>query len=143
MSKRLQVYEADGVVVTFDPNLCIHSENCITSLPAVFDVSDRRWIRPERAPAEEVAATVARCPSGALQIVRAGSAPVRSGVTAEAVTVTVKPNGPLLVRGPVRVVKENGEEVTKDTCAFCRCGGTQNAPFCDGTHNRLRFKSPS
>jgi len=65
--KRLQTYETPEVVVTFDPNVCIHSGVCVRGLPAVFDVSRRRWVRPELASAPEVAAQVARCPSGALQ----------------------------------------------------------------------------
>lgn len=67
MTKRLQVYETDEITVTFDPEICIHSGVCVRGLPAVFDVSRKRWIRPELAPAEAVAAQVARCPSGALQ----------------------------------------------------------------------------
>lgn len=59
------------------------------------------------------------------------------------VEVTVRPNGPLLVRGPVRVIKESGEVVDKESCALCRCGATANAPFCDGSHNRIGFRSPS
>ncbi|HKV75470.1 MAG TPA: (4Fe-4S)-binding protein [Gemmatimonadales bacterium] len=67
---RLQVYEAEGIKVTFDPKVCRHSGVCVRSLPAVFDVTRRRWIRPELATPEEVAAAVARCPSGALQAYR-------------------------------------------------------------------------
>jgi uncharacterized Fe-S cluster protein YjdI len=66
-SKRLQVYETPEIVVTFDPNLCIHSGVCVRGLPAVFDIKRKRWVRPEVAPAADVAAQVARCPSGALQ----------------------------------------------------------------------------
>lgn len=142
MTKPLQVYEAEGVVVTFDPNVCIHSAVCLSSLPAVFDVSEKRWIRPERATAAEVAAAVAKCPSGALRAVQPGVAPIKAAASA-GTEVTVKPNGPLLVKGGVRVTKENGDVVEKETCAFCRCGGTKNAPFCDGTHNRIGFTSPS
>ena len=65
--KRLQVYESDAIVVTFDPNVCIHSGVCVMGLPAVFDVNRKRWIRPELATADQVAAQVERCPSGALQ----------------------------------------------------------------------------
>jgi len=67
MAKRLQVYETPEITVTFDPDLCIHSAVCVRGLPAVFDVNRKRWVRPELAPAAEVAAQVARCPSGALQ----------------------------------------------------------------------------
>jgi uncharacterized Fe-S cluster protein YjdI len=65
--KRLQTWESDDIVVTFDPNVCIHSGECVRGLPAVFDVRRRRWIQPENAPPEQVAEQVRRCPSGALQ----------------------------------------------------------------------------
>ncbi len=60
----------DEIVVTFDPNVCIHSGVCVSGLPDVFDVSRKRWIRPELESAEVVAAQIERCPSGALQYVR-------------------------------------------------------------------------
>lgn len=143
MTKRLQVYEGDGLIVTFDPNVCIHSAVCLRTLPAVFDVSEKRWIRPEAASTDDVVAAVAKCPSGALQAVRAGLGRAGSGAGVAAVEVTVRPNGPLLVRGPVRVVKEDGTVVDKESCSFCRCGATRTAPFCDGSHNRIGFRSPS
>jgi uncharacterized Fe-S cluster protein YjdI len=68
VSKPLQTYDADGITVTFDPNVCTHSGRCVRGLPAVFDVNRARWVRPELATAEAVAAQVARCPSGALQV---------------------------------------------------------------------------
>ena len=68
MGKRLQVYETPEITVTFDPDKCRHSGVCVRGLPQVFDVRERRWVRPERATAAEVIAQVARCPSGALQI---------------------------------------------------------------------------
>jgi len=61
MPKPTQTYQAPGITVTFDPNLCKHTGICLRGLPHVFDVKRTRWIRPE------VAAQVARCPSGALQ----------------------------------------------------------------------------
>jgi uncharacterized Fe-S cluster protein YjdI len=67
VTKRLQVYETDEITVTFDPEICIHSGVCVRGLPTVFDVNRKRWVRPELAPADEVAAQVARCPSGALK----------------------------------------------------------------------------
>jgi uncharacterized Fe-S cluster protein YjdI len=67
MPKPIQTYESEGIVVTFDPNICRHTGVCLRGLPDVFDVGRKRWIRPELAPAEDVRAQVARCPSGALQ----------------------------------------------------------------------------
>ena len=67
MRRRLQIYRTPEITVTFAPNLCLHSGVCVRGLPAVFDVTRKRWVHPERATADEVAAQVARCPSGALQ----------------------------------------------------------------------------
>jgi uncharacterized Fe-S cluster protein YjdI len=65
--KRLQTYETDEIIVTFDPNICIHSGVCVRGLHAVFDVTRKRWVRPDLATADDVAAQIDRCPSGALQ----------------------------------------------------------------------------
>lgn len=70
MTKRLQSYEAPGITVTFDPNVCTHSAQCIRGLPSVFDVRRQRWIQLEHASPEAIAEQVARCPSGALQATR-------------------------------------------------------------------------
>jgi len=70
MTKRLQVYEAPGITVTFDPNVCTHGGTCLRGLPLVFDLGRKRWIRPELASPEAVAAQVGRCPSAALQCQR-------------------------------------------------------------------------
>lgn len=72
MTQRLQVYETREITVTFEPGLCIHSGNCVRGLPLVFDVRRKHWVRPEAAPADAVAAQVARCPSGALKSYRPG-----------------------------------------------------------------------
>ena len=72
MGKRLQAYEAPGITVTFDPEVCVHSGACVRGLPAVFDVRRKRWVHAEAASPDEVAAQVARCPSGALQCRRGG-----------------------------------------------------------------------
>ena len=72
--KRLQTYTAPGITVTFDPNVCIHSGVCLRTLPMVFDVRRKRWVAPEAASPEQVAAAVRKCPSGALQFTLDGEA---------------------------------------------------------------------
>jgi uncharacterized Fe-S cluster protein YjdI len=73
--KKLQNYETAEIVVTFDPNVCVHSGVCLRGLPDVFDVGRPRWVRPDLAAAADVAAQVARCPSGALQYRLKGKPP--------------------------------------------------------------------
>lgn len=56
-------------------------------------------------------------------------------------TVKIKPNGPLLVEGQITIIDADGNEETKEkTTAFCRCGASNNKPFCDGTHNKVGWK---
>jgi uncharacterized Fe-S cluster protein YjdI len=75
--RRLQTYEGAGFAVTFDPEVCTHSARCVRELPAVFDVSQRKWIEPAAASATEIEAQIGRCPSGALQFLhRTPAAPL-------------------------------------------------------------------
>ena len=61
------------------------------------------------------------------------------------VVITPYRDGPLLVRGPVRMTDQEGNEIAVDrgTVALCRCGKSRLRPFCDGTHKLVRFKAPS
>ncbi|WP_412067973.1 CDGSH iron-sulfur domain-containing protein [Rubrivirga sp. IMCC43871] len=54
-------------------------------------------------------------------------------------TLTPRPDGPLLVAGPVTIVASDGTAVTKAKAALCRCGHSQNKPFCDGSHREAGF----
>ena len=66
----------------------------------------------------------------------------RSRHDAEAV-ITPYRNGPLLVRGPFRIVGQDGVEIDarRKTVALCRCGKSRIRPFCDGTHRLVGFRA--
>lgn len=58
----------------------------------------------------------------------------------EAVQITVKPNGPYIVKGAVELIGSDGAQLPADkVVALCRCGGSANKPFCDGTHSKIGF----
>lgn len=40
------MFEAGEIIVTFDPDVCIHSGVCLMGLPDVFDIKRKRWIAP-------------------------------------------------------------------------------------------------
>jgi CDGSH-type Zn-finger protein len=64
--------------------------------------------------------------------------PVRDGPLA----IDPQLDGPLRVRGNMEIISGTGRVVTRVTNALlCRCGGSANKPFCDGTHARIGFKS--
>jgi uncharacterized Fe-S cluster protein YjdI len=72
MSDRIQTYEGEGITVTFDPDVCVHSGVCVRGLTSVFDIRRKRWIDLRGADAAAVAAQIDRCPSGALKYTRTG-----------------------------------------------------------------------
>ena len=144
MSKLLQVYEHDSLTVTFDARRCIHAAECVKQLPAVFDPGARPWIRPALASADETIAAVHRCPTGALRVARSGVLIDISSDTRNDVSVRVLRNGPLYVRGDVRVLMEDGTEVLRDSrTALCRCGHSRRQPLCDGSHRSVGFRDPA
>ena len=63
----------------------------------------------------------------------------------EKATITPYRDGPLLVRGPFRLLDQDGNEIDVDrgTVALCRCGKSRLRPFCAGTHKLVRFRAPS
>lgn len=139
MPDRLHRYQGEAIEVTWSSLRCIHVAECLRRLGVVFDTRRSPWVMPNAADADEVAATILHCPSGALHF-----APRDAGAeeTPDAVnSITVQRDGPLYVRGDVTLQTEDGEVVVRDTrLALCRCGKSQNKPFCDNSHRPIEFK---
>jgi CDGSH-type Zn-finger protein len=61
-------------------------------------------------------------------------------------TITVRSNGPYLVQGTIELRDAEGnvlDTAGKNAVALCRCGGSANKPFCDGTHGKNGFQGGS
>src|SRR4051812_43051294 len=131
-------YTGKDIVVSFDLQRCIHSTVCLRALPGVFIPGERPWIRADEASADELAAAVSRCPSGALQFRRLdGGAPEQLPAVPQVVAFK---DGPLLVRGNLELKGEPPIPLAP-RAALCRCGHSANKPFCDNAHRRVGFKS--
>jgi CDGSH-type Zn-finger protein/uncharacterized Fe-S cluster protein YjdI len=58
------------------------------------------------------------------------------------IAIDPETDGPLRVRGNLEIISGTGRVVARVTSArLCRCGGSANKPFCDGTHARIGFRS--
>jgi CDGSH-type Zn-finger protein/uncharacterized Fe-S cluster protein YjdI len=58
--------------------------------------------------------------------------------------LAIKPlrNGPLMVSGSLEIISGTGRTMACGTeTFFCRCGGSANKPFCDGSHKRIGFQA--
>jgi uncharacterized Fe-S cluster protein YjdI/CDGSH-type Zn-finger protein len=132
-------YTNGEVTIVWKPDLCIHSTNCFRGLGEVFDPKKKPWIEPQGASTERIIEQIKKCPSGALSyfLNTESEGPVK--VEAETI-VEPTPNGPLLVYGNVTVKDANGTlNKRNNVTAFCRCGASQNKPYCDGSHKKINF----
>ena len=134
-----RVYEGDGIRVVWDATRCIHVAHCLQALPAVFDTGRRPWVDVTAADAPAIAEAIETCPTGALRYEPVGGA-LPPEAAEEPTWVEVRRNGPLFLRGNLRVTDSRGKVLAEETrLALCRCGSSRNRPFCDNTHRDVGF----
>jgi CDGSH-type Zn-finger protein/uncharacterized Fe-S cluster protein YjdI len=56
-------------------------------------------------------------------------------------TVKLRANGPLKLDGPFLLIDAGGQVLARSEAVLCRCGGSANKPFCDGTHRTIGFEA--
>jgi len=131
-----QPYRGKGITIHDNRALCAHAGICTDGLPGVFRLGHEPWIEADGADAAAAIAIVQRCPSGALSYSLDGvPPPAGSGEH----LITASANGPLFVNGSVELRAEGARPRDPGRYALCRCGGSKNKPFCDGTHWAIRF----
>ena len=140
MSKKIREYPSEGITVSYDANRCIHAAECVHGLPQVFDPEGRPWIDTSKGTPSEIAETVLKCPTGALHFERhdggdSETAPDRN-------SVSIAANGPLYLEGDIILSLPDGSALRETRVALCRCGSSQNKPFCDNTHLETKFSDP-
>jgi CDGSH-type Zn-finger protein len=66
------------------------------------------------------------------------SSPPEAARAARQPRISVYPDGPMLIRGDIPLVDEDGNEIwaRRKVVALCRCGRSRLAPLCDGSHQR-------
>lgn len=135
-------YTAPDILVRYDTPRYIHAAECVRGLPDVFDTAKRPWIQPQNAQAQELAAVIRRCPSGALHYLLTGedADPAAQEQPQTPTTITPYPDGPLGIRGDLIIQTPEGEQ-REVRATLCRCGQSGHKPFCDGTHRRVGWTS--
>lgn len=59
-------YTAKDITILWKPERCTHAGICVKTLPNVYDIHAKPWIKPEGASTEALIDQINRCPSGAL-----------------------------------------------------------------------------
>jgi uncharacterized Fe-S cluster protein YjdI len=132
-----RTYEREELTVEWDATRCTHVAECLKALPDVFDVSRRPWVEVQASEASQIAAAIRLCPTGALKYEARGDFPDEE--PDEVTTVRAGHLGPLYMRGRIRLVDGHGRLIAEETrVALCRCGASENKPYCDNSHRLLR-----
>jgi CDGSH-type Zn-finger protein len=125
-------YVGKSITIHDNRGICAHSGRCTDGLSSVFKLRQEPWIDPDGATAQEIIETVKKCPSGALSNTVHN---VEHRDIKREPMVTVTKNGPYAVTGGIELIDQpKGEGASEEHFTLCRCGGSRNKPFCDGTH---------
>jgi CDGSH-type Zn-finger protein len=129
-------YAGKEITIVDNTDVCCRDRSCITGLPQVFENCD-----PNAAGPEDIIETIRKCPSGALTYKIGGTHCHDFG---REPGIVVTKNGPLKVVGGISLKDETGARpACEEHYTLCRCGGSKNKPFCDGTHAETDFRGDS
>jgi CDGSH-type Zn-finger protein/uncharacterized Fe-S cluster protein YjdI len=117
------------IEIHYEGKRCIHSRHCVLDLPQVFLANTPgEWIRPDQTSPERLAAIAEKCPSGAIRYLRIDGGPQEPAPPVN--TLHIRENGPLALHAPLVL---RGAAVGY-RATLCRCGRSNNKPYCDGSH---------
>ena len=131
-------YAGKEITIHDNRGICAHAGRCSDGLPAVFRLKEEPWIHADAATRDEVINTIKQCPSGALSYTTGGT---EHRDQKRDPAILVSRNGPYVITGsPELVGVERDEGASTEHFTLCRCGGSKNKPFCDGTHWYIKFQ---
>ena len=127
--------EGEGISLTDNPTLCEQAGFCGTRFTNVWAMMERTSDPEVR---ERVRRMIANCPSG-----RLGFGPGYEDLEPEYdLSVATIKDGPLWVRGGIQMESADGKAYEKlNRMTLCRCGRSDNKPYCDGSHKNAGFQA--
>lgn len=134
---RRDTYVGGKITIHDNRGICAHAGKCTDGLASVFRMKEEPWIHADSASRDEIIATIQECPSGALSYSIDDLERVASEVEPG---IFIAPNGPYVVSGDVDLIDTTpAAGASKRQITLCRCGGSKNKPFCDGSHWNNKF----
>lgn len=141
-------YEGQQIEILDNRGICAHSGFCTDRLASVFHTGQDPFITPSGGRLDEIIQSVRACPSGALSYAIDGLEARNLVDQPRPASIEVSKDGPYRVTGSVRLVDEFDNEVpraegsSREHYSLCRCGCSQNKPFCSGMHWYVKFTDP-
>ena len=138
-SKKIFDFEGEKIDAVWDGRLCIHVGECTRAKGELFESGRDPWGQPDLGEADYVAEVARRCPTGALTYRRKDGGEEEGAPKSN--TVVISNNGPLYVDGELKVDGAADDMPgVHYRAALCRCGDSNNKPFCDNTHEHAEFR---
>jgi CDGSH-type Zn-finger protein/truncated hemoglobin YjbI len=147
---RRDAYAGQQVTILDNRGICQHAGFCSDRLATVFRVGEEPFVAPSGGRMDEIIRAVRDCPSGALSYAIDGHearAQVDHGGTRQP-AIEVSKDGPYRITGGLALTDGDGEPEARgegaslEHYALCRCGHSQNKPFCSGMHWNVEFRDP-
>ncbi|MBO0728015.1 MAG: CDGSH iron-sulfur domain-containing protein [Acidimicrobiaceae bacterium] len=147
---RREAYVGQQVTILDNRGICQHAGFCTDRLSDVFRLHEEPFVAPSGGRMDEIIRAVRDCPSGALSYAIDG-VEARDHVDYHGTRgpgIEVCRDGPYRVTGGIPLVDHNGVDVARNQgasaehYALCRCGHSQNKPFCSGMHYYVEFHDP-
>jgi CDGSH-type Zn-finger protein/truncated hemoglobin YjbI len=147
---RRDSYPGQQLTIFDNRGICQHSGYCTDRLAAVFRAGTEPFVAASGGRADDIIRAVRDCPSGALSFAIDGTEARGladwSGTRQPSIEVTR--DGPYRITGEIAVTgadgdrEPRGEGASLEHYALCRCGHSQNKPFCSGMHWYVGFRDP-
>jgi len=148
VADQLSRYAGLGVMIADNRGTCAHSGFCTDRLPAVFRTDAEPFVAPAGGRVDEILRAARDCPSGALSAAIGGDDPVGASDSPREPSIEVSKDGPYRIVGAVELLGPDGRPESRNQGAslehysLCRCGKSQNKPFCSGMHWYADFHDP-
>jgi uncharacterized Fe-S cluster protein YjdI len=142
MDKTDRKYSNGEITVFWQPKKCIHATTCYRELIDVFNPRKRPWVNMDGASTAEIVRVVKLCPTQALTYKYNSELEVekKSEEPAVPAEARVMEDGPLVLKGNFIVYDTDGKELRHlKMSSICRCGASNNLPYCDGTHRKIGY----
>ena len=145
---RRDTYVGTAITIFDNRGICAHSGFCSDRLSTVFHAGQEPFVAPNGARMDEIIRSVRACPSGALSYAL-GGVEIRDGVDqVRPPAIEVSKDGPYRITGSIVLKDGQGNDeprnqgVSREHYSLCRCGHSQNKPFCSGMHWYVDFHDP-
>jgi CDGSH-type Zn-finger protein/truncated hemoglobin YjbI len=150
VSDRRDTYVGLQVTIYDNRGICQHSGFCSDRIATAFRANQEPFVAPSAGRMDEIIRAVRDCPSGALSYALDGTE-AREAVdwhNHRKAAIEITKDGPYRITGRLALHDDRGDDVPRaegsslEHYALCRCGQSQNKPFCSGMHWYVDFHDP-